>query len=77
MLGLSLNKYRRNTMIIKYFTWYMKSRKKVDTVRGVDEHNNFKSKQWIDKNGNLCYNFYDVDAEHPRTAVNYTVREVA
>ena len=55
----------------------MKSRKKVDTVRGVDEHNNFKSKQWIDKNGNPCYNFYDVDAEHPRTAVNYTVREVA
>ena len=27
----------------------MKSRKKIDTVRGVDEHENFKSKQWEDK----------------------------
>jgi len=48
----------------------MKSRKKVDTVRGVDEHENFKSKQWTDNNGNDCYNFWDVDANHPRTAVN-------
>ena len=62
-------------MTIKYFTWYMKSREKVDTVRGVDEHENFKSKQWEDKNGNPCYNFWDIDAEHPRTAVNYTVRK--
>jgi hypothetical protein len=65
----------RNKMTIKYFTWYMKSREKVDTVRGVDEHENFKSKQWEDKNGNPCYNFWDIDAEHPRTAVNYTVRK--
>jgi hypothetical protein len=65
----------RNKMSIKYFTWYMKSREKVDTVRGVDEHENFKSKQWEDKNGNPCYNFWDIDAEHPRTAVNYTVRK--
>ena len=28
-----------------------------------------------DKNGNPCYNFWDIDAEHPRTAVNYTVRK--
>ena len=62
-------------MSIKYFTWFMKSRKKVDTVRGVDEHEDFKSKQWEDKNGNPCYNFWDIDAEHPRTAVNYTVRK--
>jgi len=65
----------RNKMTIKYFTWYMKSREKIDTVRGVDEHENFKSKQWEDKNGNPCYNFWDIDAEHPRTAVNYTVRK--
>ena len=68
-------------MSIKYFTWFMKSRNKVDTVRGVDEHEDyynvrtFKSKQWEDKNGNPCYNFWDIDAEHPRTAVNYTVRK--
>jgi len=53
----------------------MKSRKKIDTVRGVDEHENFKSKQWTDKKGNDCYNFWDIDAEHPRTAVNCKVRE--
>ena len=61
----------------------MKSRKKVDTVKGVDEHETydsntgefttFKSKQWEDKNGNPCYNYWDIEAEHPRTAVNYTV----
>ena len=49
-------------MTIKYFTWFMKSRKKIDTVRGVDEHENFKSRQWTDKNGNPCYNFWDIDA---------------
>ena len=68
-------------MSIKYFTWFMKSRNKVDTVRGVDEHEDycnvrtFKSKQWEDKNGNPCYNFWDIEAEHPRTAVNYSVRK--
>ena len=62
-------------MSIKYFTWKMKSRGKVDTVRGVDEHENFKSKQWEDKQGNPCYSFWDIDAEHPRTAVNYSVRK--
>jgi|GEM_PF-5114977 len=72
-------------MSIKYFTWFMKSRGKVATVRGVDEHETcdstsgdfttFKSKQWEDKQGNPCYNFWDIDAEHPRTAVNYTVRK--
>ena len=40
-----------------------------------DEHENFKSKQWEDKQGNPCYNFWDLDAEHPRTAVNYSVRK--
>ena len=63
----------------------MKSRNKVDTVKGVDEHETydttsgqfvvFKSKQWEDKNGNPCYNFWDIDAEHPSTAVNYSVRK--
>ena len=53
----------------------MKSRGKIDTVRGVDEHEEFKSKQWEDKKGNPCYNFWDIEAEHPRTAVNYTVRK--
>ena len=62
-------------MSIKYFTWFMKSRNKVDTVRGVDEHGDFKSKQWEDKNGTPCYNFWVIEAEHPRTAVNYTVRK--
>ena len=62
-------------MSVKYFTWFMKSRNKVDTVRGVDEHEDFKSKQWEDKNGNPCYNFWDIEAEHPRTAVNYSVRK--
>ena len=60
-------------MSIKYFTWFMKSRNKIDTVKGVDEHGDFKSRQWEDKNGNQCYNFWDIEAEHPRTAVNYTV----
>ena len=60
---------------MKYFTWYMKSRKKIDTVRGIDEHDNFKSKQWTDQKGFPCYNFWDIDAEHPRTAVNYSVRK--
>ena len=53
----------------------MKSRNKVDTIKGVDEHGEFKSKQWEDKNGNPCYNFWDIEAEHPRTAVNYSVRK--
>ena len=62
-------------MSIKNFTWKMKSRNKVDTIKGVDEHGDFKSKQWEDKNGNRCYNFWDIQADHPRTAVNYTVRK--
>ena len=53
----------------------MKSRKKIDTVRGVDEHDSFKSRQWTDQKGNACYNFWDIDAQHPRTAVNCKVRE--
>ena len=28
-------------MTIKYFTWFMKSRNKIDTVRGVDEHETY------------------------------------
>ena len=60
-------------MSVKNFTWKMKSRNKVATIKGVDEHGDFKSKQWEDKNGNPCYNFWDIEAEHPRTAVNYTV----
>ena len=62
-------------MSIKYFTWFMKSRNKVDTVRGVDEHEGFVSRQWTALKGNLCHNFWDIDAAHPRTAVNYTVRK--
>mgnify|MGYP006996890260 CR=1 FL=1 len=54
----------------------MKSRGKVDTVRGVDQHDSFKSRQWTDKNGNECYNFWDIDAQHPRTAVNCKWRNV-
>ena len=28
-------------MSIKYFTWFMKSRNKVDTIKGVDEHETY------------------------------------
>ena len=69
----------------KYFTWYVKSRNKVCTFLGADEvetydsisgdFTTFKSRQWTDQQGNPCYNFWDIDAEHPRTAVNYTVRK--
>ena len=62
-------------MVIKKFTWFMKSRKKHATVRGVDEHEGFVSRQWIDLKGNSCYNFWDIDAEHPRTMVNGKVGE--
>jgi predicted transcriptional regulator len=62
--------------MIKYFTWYMKTRKKVDTIRGVDEHEDFKSRQW-EVNGNRYYNFWNLDDDHPATAVNYKVREEA
>ena len=70
---------------IKYFSWYAKSRQAFINCRGVDEHEyydqwsgNFKtfaSRQWTDLKGFPCYNFWDVDAEHPRTAVNYSVRK--
>ena len=60
----------RNTMIIKNYTLYMQSRGKIDTVRGVDEHNEFVSREWTDLKGNSCRNFWDIDAEHPRTMVN-------
>ena len=26
--------------------------------------------KWTDLKGNLCHNFWDIDAEHPRTMVN-------
>ena len=60
--------------MIKYFTWYMKSRKKVDTIRGVDEYapKNFKSEQW-EANGNRYYRFWNIDDGHPALAVNCTV----
>ena len=57
-------------MSIQKYTWFMKSRKKHATCRGVDEHEGFVSKEWTDKNGNSCYNFWDIDAQHPRTMVN-------
>ena len=52
----------------------MKTRQKVDTIRGVDEHDDFKSRQW-EVNGNRYYNFWNIDDGHPATAVNYNVRE--
>ena len=39
------------------------------------EFKTFKSRQWTDQKGFPCYNFWDIDAEHPRTAVNYSVRK--
>ena len=51
----------------------MKSRKKVDTIRGVDEHGDFKSEQW-EANGNRYYRFWNIDDGHPALAVNYSVR---
>jgi hypothetical protein len=54
----------------KYFTWYVKSRSKVCTFLGADEFDGFVSTQWPDRNGNDCYNFWDIEAKHPRTMVN-------
>ena len=54
----------------KYFTWYVKSRNKVCTFLGADEFDGVVSRQWTDRNGNDCYNFWDIEAKHPRTAVN-------
>ena len=72
-------------MNIKYFSWFAKSRNAFINCRGVDEYEyedkwsgqfkTFKSKQWTDQKGFPCYNFWDIDAEHPRTAVNYSVRK--
>jgi len=75
MYGRIAITYTGEIMSEKYFTWKMKSRGKVDTVKGVDEHGDFKSRQWEDKQGNPCYNFWDIEADHPRTAVNYSVRK--
>ena len=72
-------------MNIKYFSWFAKSRNAFINCRGVDEYEyedkwsgqfkTFVSRQWTDLKGNPCYNFWDLDAEHPRTAVNYSVRK--
>ena len=63
-------------MSIKYFTWFMKSRNKVDTIKGVDEHGDFKSKQWEDKNGNPCYNFWDILVIQVTTMTEITMSEL-
>ena len=34
-----------------------------------------RNAKWTDKKGNDCYNFWDIDAKHPRTAVNCKVRK--
>ena len=49
---------------IKYFSWFMKSRNKFATCRGVDEYEyedkwtgqfkTFVSRQWTDLKGNPC-----------------------
>ena len=39
----------------------------------VKEQDKLEQLKKEDKNGNPCYNFWDIEAEHPRTAVNYTV----
>ena len=62
-------------MIIKNYTWYMKSRGKFDTIRGVEEYGDFKSRKWIDQKGNACHNVWNIDEGHPVTAVNCKVRE--
>ena len=55
----------------------MKSRKKVDTVRGVDEYDSFKSRQWTDKckefiakKGHACLVYLDLEADDYRMATN-------
>jgi len=71
-------------MNILYFSWKMKSRDfKFNTCRGVLEHDyydeyddkfkTFKGKAWISKEGKPCISFWDIDSDHPRTAVNYSV----
>ncbi len=71
------------TQQIKYFSWFMKSRNKFATCRGVDEHEDyynvrtFKSKQWTDKSrvvkdidGKIRYiTYYDLDQQGYRCAV--------
>ena len=64
-------------MIIKYYTWFMKSRGKIDTIRGVDEHEGFVARQWTDKckeriakAGHACLTYLDLDADGYRTATN-------
>ena len=54
----------------KYFTWYVKSRNKVCTFLGAVEFDGFISRQWTDNNGNDCYNYWSIEAKHPRTMVN-------
>ena len=41
----------------------------------VDNSKHLNQRQWTDLKGFPCYNFWDIDAEHPRTAVNYSVRK--
>ena len=59
-----------------YITYFAKKHKKIITrTASAEKPNGVLGKIFTDKNGNPCYNFWDIDAEHPRTAVNYTVRK--
>ena len=48
----------------KYFTWFMKSRNKVDTIKGVDEHETYDNTtgEFVAKAGHNCLTFLDLDA---------------
>jgi hypothetical protein len=38
-----------------------------------DKFKTFKGKAWVSKEGKPCISFWDIDSDHPRTAVNYSV----
>jgi hypothetical protein len=48
-------------------SWYMKKHKKFDSRLGVFDE---KSNQWIDKKGNRCFCFWDIEKKRYTTAVN-------
>jgi hypothetical protein len=55
-------------------SWYMKKHKKFDSRLGVFDE---KSNQWIDKKGDRCFCFWDIEKKRYTTAVNPFIEKVA
>ena len=55
-------------------SWYMKKHKKFGSRFGVFDE---KSNQWIDKKGNRCFCFWDIEKKRYTTAVNPFIEKVA